>query len=209
MLELASAQVEKGVFELRLEGEGPRWARRFIALGPNRGRILALVLILGAASLNLTIRPAAFIFESGWTTSTFNALRYQAMLKWLIAGSGLVVWAIVFGARKEELKLVFDKSASKVFYFLRPQWNLSNLEQGEASFANIRKIEVFAPYREPQTPYGFVEIGLFDAQEKAEKLFRFKVLSEDQLKIYPANLGRFTGRDPFGDWIDPDSLPVT
>jgi hypothetical protein len=208
MLELASAQVEKGVFELRLEGEAPRWARPVVALGPVRGRLLALGLILAAASLNLTTVPAAFFFENSWTVSTIHALRLQAILKWAIALSGLGVWALVFGVRKEELKLVFDKAASKLLYFHRPQWNLSTPDQGEVGFSDLRKIEVFGPQREPKTPYGYVEIGLFDPSEKREKLFRFQVLSEDQLKIYPANLGRFTGRDPHGDWVDPDSLPI-
>ena len=209
MLELASAQVEKGVFELRMEGEGPRWARKIIALGPVKGRLLSLGLILLAASLNLTTGPAAFFFESGWTTSTIHALRLQGLVKWGIAGIGLVVWAVVFGVRKEDLTLVFDKAASKVFYLFRPRWNLASTDKGEASFSDIRRIEVFGPHREPQTPYGFVEVEIFDPQEKREKQFRFMLLSEDQLKIYPTNLGRFTGREPCGDWIDPDSLPAT
>jgi hypothetical protein len=209
MLELASAQVEKGVFELRMEGEGPSLAKPLIALGPVRGRMLALVFILLAASLNLTILPAQFFFESGWTTSTIHALRLQGLVKWSIAGMGLVVWAMVFATRREELKLVFDRTASKIFYWHRSKWSLATPDQGEAAFSDIRKIEVFGPHREPQTPHGFVEIGLYDPTEKREKSFRFQVLSDDQLKIYPANLGRFTGKEPFGDWVDPDSLPRT
>lgn len=209
MLELAAAQVEKGVFELRLEGEGPRWARWFLTLGPVKGRLLALGLVIGAALLNLTTAPAAFFFESGWTSSTIHALRMQATVKWIIAGSGMVIWALVFGVRREELRLVFDKMASKLHYLHRPRWNLAATDEGEVGFDGIRRIEVFGPHREPPTPYGFVEIEIFDATEKREKAFRFQVLSEDQLKIYPANLGRFTGREPKGDWVDPDSLPAT
>jgi len=209
MLELASAQVEKGVFELRMEGEGPRWARFMTGLGPIKGRLLSIGLILFAATFNFHTVVAEFFFETGWTTSTIHALRMQAMVKWALAGLGVIVWAMVFGIRREELKLIFDKAAAKVFYFHRSAFNLATPDQGEAPFTDIRKIEVFGPLREPQTPHGFVEIGIFDPTEKREKLFRFQLLSDDQLKIYPANIGRFTGREPHGDWIDPDSLPAT
>jgi hypothetical protein len=209
MLELAAAQMEKGVFELRLEGEGPRWASWITGLGPIRGRIFALVLVILAAGLNLTTAPAAFFFEQGWATSTLHALNIQASVKWAIAGLGFVIWALAFGIRREELRLVFDRSAAHMAYRYRPQWNLAAVDQGQATFDNIRRIEVFGPAREPQTSFGFIEIEIFDAEEKREKLFRFKLLSEDQLKIYPANLARITGREPKGDWVDPDSTPLS
>ncbi len=197
--------MEKGVFELRLEGEGPRWAGWILRMGPIRGRVLALGLVLAAAGLNLTTVPAAFFFDHHWTTSTIHALRMQAMLKWIIAAVGLVIWALAFGVRREELLLSFDRSASKLNYRYRPQWNLAALDQGQVGFENIRRIEVFGPQREPQTPFGFVELEIFDPDEKRQKQFRFRLLSEDQLKIYPANLGRVTGHTPKGDWSDPDA----
>jgi hypothetical protein len=207
MLELAAAQMEKGIFELKLEGEGPRWARFFVNLGANKVKILALVFVVAAAFLNLTIKPAAFFYEMGWADSTIHALRIQAFVKWLIAGTGLVIWLVGFMVRKEQLLLQFDKGLSKLFYRYHPQFNLATVDEGEATFEAIRRIEVFAPHKEPRTPHGYIELEVYDAQEQREKTFRFSVLSEDQFKIYPTNLGRITGRDPKGDWEDPDSLP--
>jgi hypothetical protein len=206
MLELAASHIEKGRFELRLEGDGPRWARWIVGMGPSKSRLFALSFIVVAALLNLTTAPAAFFLDQGWVANTFQALSWQAYAKWIIAGLGMLIWLVAFGARREELILQFDRMASKLHYRYAPQFTLAAVDEGEASFDGIRRIEVFAPTREPRTPHGFIEIEVYDAQEQKAKSFRFKLLSEDQFKIYPTNLGRFTGKEPVGDWTDPDSL---
>lgn len=208
MLELAASHIEKGKFELRLEGDGPRWARWVVALGPVRARIFALSFVVAAALFNLTTAPAAFFLDQGWVANTFQALSWQAYVKWAVAALGLGFWLLAFGVKHEELILLFDRVASKLHYRYSPQFSLATVDEGECTFSAIRRIEVFSPERTPKTPYGFVEIEINDASWQDPKVFRFKLLSEDQLKIYPANLGRITGKEPIGDWEDPDSLPV-
>lgn len=202
MLELASSHVEKSLFELRLEGEGPKWARWINSLGPIRARLFALSFVVGAALLNFTTLPAAFFMDNGWAQNSFQALNFQAYIKWVLAGIGLILWMMAFGLRKENLILVFDRLNSKLLFRYSPQFSLATIDEGEAPFSAIKRIEVFGPHRDPKTAYGFLEIEI--TEDTQPKVFRFKILSEDQFRIYPTNLSRITGREPIGDWTDPD-----
>ncbi len=202
MLELAHSQVEKGHFELRLEGEGPIWAQWFFRVGQIKARVLALALILFAAVLNVWTGPAVFFFEAGWVQSTTQAVFAQSIIKWGFAALGFLVWMGIFMLRQEELTLNFDRMKNQLTYQYLPQWTMAAIDEGSVGFDAISQIQVHGPQREPKTPHGFIELYVMDPLEKREKTFRFKLLTDEQFQFYPVNLSRLTGREPTGDWVE-------
>lgn len=202
MLELAHSQVEKGKFELVMEGEGPGWARLIIKLGPVRPKLIALSLILLAASLNLGTAPAAFFMDQGWAAHQGSALAAQNTLKWVLAGLGAAVWLTGFMVRQEKLQLTFDRIKNIFYYRYQPQFALAEVDEGEVDFKQLRRIEVFSAQKEPQTEFGYIELGVKEEDIDEEKVFRFKVLSDEQFRFYPLNISRITGRTPIGDYVE-------
>ncbi len=202
MLELAHAQVEKGNFELKMEGEGPLWAHWIFRFGPIRARVLALCTILMAAGLNIWTGPAVFFYEAGFAESTTKALFMQAILKWVLAALGFAIWMGVYMLRREMLTLKFDRQKNQMSYDYLPQWTLAANDSGSVGFDAIRQIQVWGPLRKPQTPFGFIELSIQDPNDSRDKIFRFKLLSEEQFQYYPVNLSRLTGKEPTGDWVE-------
>jgi hypothetical protein len=205
MLELSAVNTQRGVFELTLEDELPPLLRSIGRLGPIKTRLISIMLLLTAASLNFTTRPAQFFLNTGLADNSLEAMSFQALLKWGIVSVALVVWGVAFLLRRGLLTLVFDRPTSTYHFRQRSRWNLAPLAEGEGAFSEVKAIRVFGPHREPKTQYGFMEIEIRPPLNVVGqlKLFRFKLLSEDQLKIYPANLGQIVGREPEGDWVDP------
>jgi hypothetical protein len=205
MLELSAVHVEKGIFELTLEDELPPVLRSIGRLGPIKTRLISVTLLLLAASLNFTTKPALYFMNVGLAGNTLAAINLQAMLKWSIVGVALLVWAVAFLLRRGLLTLVFDRPGGLYHFRQLSRWNLGPIAEGSGAFSEIKAIRVFGPQRDPKTPYGFMEVEILPANKVVgmPNLFRFKLLSEDQLKIYPANLAKIVGREPEGDWVEP------
>lgn len=202
MLELAHSNVEKGSFELRLEGEGPAYGRWILALGELRARLFALGFILIAVYLTFTQSLAEQFFAMGWVDRPEQAFAAQNTVKWMIAALGGAFWFAVYSIRRESLTLLFDRAKNVLNYRYLPQFTLAADDEGQVPFKKVKKVEVYSPEREPKTPFGFIELLVEDEQEKAEKTFRFKVLSEEQFRFYPLNIARITGREPTGDYVE-------
>lgn len=204
MFELTGTQYEKGRFELRLEKVeyGPK--KWLIILGPVRGRVVALTLFLLSSLLLITNQPAKFCLKMGWIQYGPDMLKVQNIVTWVLMIVGLVVYFSVFALKRAELTLVFDRVANGLRYSRGFNFTAQGTQQGLIPFQEIETFKVHGPDRKPRTPYGYIEIGA----KKGATHFRFRVLSEDQFKIYPANIARILDRSPVGDWVDPDAEEV-
>ena len=208
MYEIEAANFRKGTFEIHLRNIrnfGPfKW---LIELGPVKGRLVAMGGLLFSLMLSLNKAPSRFILENGYAPDMDSALLIQQNIMWGIAVVFGVFYLSVFLFRREELELDFDRTKDILYYHHTPCFFLLPRRSGSWAFRDIRKIQVIAPENEPKSPYGVIEIEGPATAPSAYRSFRFRVLSEDQIKIFPLNISNLVGREPSGDWVSPDSLP--
>ena len=202
MFELSGTQFAKGVFELRLEKVAPRPFRGLLQLGAIRGRLVALIFFVAAGFLTYLRQPSLLIVNHRWA-SVATAIRIQDATTWTLMGIGLVIYVFVFVFRLEKMTLEFDRHDNELRYIHEPLNAKTRVREGRVPFSQIENIEVFAPNRSQKTPYGFLEVRLKDRPKPYNRI-RFRILSEEQFKIYPLNLSKIVGKSPIGDWKDPD-----
>lgn len=205
MFELTGTNFEKGVFDLRLESAGGGgWLSRFVALGPVKGRLVALVFFVLAGFLVYFRGPAELAMRMGWADSAIDAMRIQGFVVWGIVILGLVFYFIVLGMRRERLDLTFDRAKAQVRYRWLARAAFSPAKEAIAPFSAIEAMEVFGPEREPRSPHGFLELRVRDLEEPF-RILRFRFLTDEQRRFYPLNLAKLTDRQPQGDWVDPEA----
>jgi len=207
MFELAGTHFAKGTLELDLEKMPPRWMAWILRFGLVRGRMLVLSLIAAGFFLAYTQQPGRWLLGQGFFS---NQVVYgiQKTLEWGFVSVAGFLWLVVILRRPESLNLVFDRTKSEFRFVHTPGGRHAQAQEGTFPMATIQAIRVFGPEREPRTPHGFVEIALGAGLPEPYQAFRFRLLSEEQLKIYPTNLARMTGKAAEGDWTDPDDAPV-
>jgi hypothetical protein len=199
MLELAGSQFARGVLELRLEKVAPPGLGWLLGLGPIKGRLLALLLLLSSSLTHFLQQPALTFVEMGWFDGP--ASRLQPWLSWPVFGVGLVLYLIVFFVRKESLVISVDRSGKEMRYLLVPAFAKGSIREGLIPFSAIQSIEVGGPNRTPKTDFGWVRFQLPEGHPKVE----FKVLSAEQAQFYPLNLSKLTACPVVGDWVDPEN----
>lgn len=201
MLELTGSQFEKGLLELRFEKreKGPK--KWLLSVAPNLRRVMALSIFLLSALLTYQRQPGLFFFERAWVNDSVGILQVQNVVTWSLMGIGLVIYFSVFVLRKVEVTLIFDRAAKLIRYEVGSAFMAQPPRQGLIPFGEIEVFRVYGAKSKPQTPHGYVEIG----REKGNENFKFRLLSDDQIKIYPLNISRILDRNPTGDWVDPDA----
>ncbi len=193
---LAGSQVDKGIFEIRLEKEAKgAWIRVIHSLGPVRGRLLALALFLLASYGNY--------FRLRYTQAYTPMFYATGALCWAGMLSGLAIYFTIFATRTEKLFIRFNKVKNVFDWEHIPFWTKMKAHRGEISFSNFNEIVVFGPHKEPTTPHGYIVLKTKYPPDVPGHCFKFKLLSEDQLKIYPLNLSKILNIDPKGDWVEP------
>ncbi len=210
MYELDGTQFEKGIFELRLTKDVSRLKRWIVMLGPVGGRLVALSLFLVSAFLTLKHQPAVYILERGWATGTVQAVKYQNAFIWALMGVGLIVYFSVLLFSQESVILTFDRAQGVLRYSIIGG-RFRATKQGIVPFKNIEVFKVHGPAAEPKSEHGYIEIrgrALESAPTSKPLDIKFRLLSDDQLKIYPLNLSKMMDRMPTGDWVDPEASPV-
>ncbi len=208
MFEVAGTHFQKGTFELDLERRpaGPlAWP---LKLGAIRGRLLALALILLAGWLTIRNQPGRWLmFDMGLETSTARLL--HSVATWSILIVGAAIYFLVIVRRQEKMKVAFDRTRGEFRFVHTPPGRHARAQEGVFPFEAIEKIEVYGPQREPVTPHGFVELLIkADRVPEAYRQTRFRLLTDEQLRFFPANIARMTGIQPAGDFKDPDDEPV-
>jgi hypothetical protein len=202
MYDLAGTQFEKGTLEFRLEKRLAPPLGLVVNLGPIKGRLVAMCLLLSTAFLTFKKQPVTWLIEHGWLYQGPTALQVQGAITWTLFFAAILIYAFIYTLRSEKLVLSFDKTKGMLRYVLIPKFLQKPEDRGLIPFSKIDTFKVYSKDREPRTPHGFVEIG-GDAGGEA-KVFRFMLLSEDQFRIYPTNISRIIGRPATGDWSDPD-----
>jgi hypothetical protein len=206
MFELSGSQFEKGVLELRLEKSPAKILAWYLKLGPIKARLIAFAGLGFAFMLGINRAPSKFFMESGWAASSLEASQMQDKVMWFVAAVSIFFYALVFMFRMEKLEISFDRSAQALEYFhIRPLF-FQQPRQGRIPFTLIQKLKVFAKDRAPHTPFGFIEITTKDLPKPYNSL-SFKVLTPEQLKFFPLNIGRIVDKEPEGDWVDPQDQP--
>lgn len=205
MFELIGTQFDKGVLDFRLEKSLPQPISFIVGLGPIRGRLLALVFLGLASALSLARQPATY-FVKNKIFEVAVANQVTITIIYLLFGIGLVLYVLVFFVRKESMDLSFDRADKMLRFRHFPKTAKMPAREGICDFGSLEAIEVFGPSREPKTPNGFIELRLKN-HSKPYHCIRFKLLSDEQFKIYPLNLSQMTGKTPVGDWSDPGDLP--
>lgn len=203
MFELVGSRFEKGEFEIRLEKLVPTWQRLFTHLGPIRGRLVALTFIVLAGVCVFSRQPGTLAAQRGWATTAEQAQSFQQIGTGIFLGIGIFVYFLTLVFRRKRVSLHFIRQDKEFRYYEDPAWAASRGEEGLFRFQDLKKFEVFSQERSPKDPYGYIHLT-FSAQNQ-EKTFEFRLLSEDQFKIYPSNLARIMEKSPIGDWVDPDS----
>jgi hypothetical protein len=196
MFELSATKFEKGIFELTLAKKPPAWLAPFIWLGPIRSRLLALALILGAGSIYFFSGPTHGLLATD-ATSFATAYKLQKAL-WIPVLLGIVVWATAFYLRREELVIGFDRGAQNLKCRHTPMGAKNPVVELDIPFGDIKAIEVFSATRGTPSPFGYVEVRT-KVDDAPFKALRFKLLSDDQFRIYPQNLAKMTGIEAQGD----------
>lgn len=207
MFELAGSKIEKGEFEIRLEKVVPAWKKPFVKLGPIRGRLVALFFILVGGVFTFTKQPGSLFVQRGWVQSAAEALRVQQLATWATVGVGVLIYFLVVIFRQKKVSLFFHKGSKEFRYFIEPAWAAQRAEEGLFVFDDLTKFEVFGSQRSAGHPHGYIELAFESAPRNTKRGFKFRLLTDEQLKIYPANLARIMEKTPVGDWTDPDDLP--
>jgi hypothetical protein len=205
MFELAGSQFEKGVLELRLEKSPPKGTGWYLRLGPIRARLIAFAGLFFAFLLGVNRAPSQFFLENGWAADAIQAAEMQNKVMWTVAIVAICFYALVFLLRVETLDVSLERSQGALYYFHRRPLFFQSAVQGRILFASVDKIVVHGPEREPKTPHGFIEILSKDGSPEPYKSIRFKVLSSDQLRFFPLNMGKIIDKEPEGDWSDPQA----
>jgi len=208
MWDLQGTQFDKGVLELRLEkqftGILKLPLRVVLALGPIRGRLLAISILLLGAYLNYLRQPFAWMLDSGYLVDQRQAAGYVSLLTWVFVGTAVLIYIGVFFVRQERLELEFDRHNKLLKWYLLPLGARFSAKEGEFPFSMIREIRVHAASSKHSAPHGFLEISFKDLVKPPFKVLKLRFLSDEQKKIYPLNLYRLTDVKPVGDWSDPD-----
>lgn len=209
MYELSGTHFEKGVFELRCDDEKPSGFRAFtMALGPVRGRLIALVCFVAAGMLVYTGWPARWALAQGWAVNSFDAYRFQNRFVWGVVFAGLLLYVPVLMLRSGHVSLSFDR-AKRLFRFrVAPRWSFSPVRETVGTFEDIAEMRVVSKEHEPHTPEGYLEIRAPKLADPSLEHFRMRFLTGEQFKFFPLNLSKMTGLSPTGDWVDPETLPV-
>ncbi|MBS1984849.1 MAG: hypothetical protein JST16_11830 [Bdellovibrionales bacterium] len=208
MFELSGTHFEKGVFELQCEQPSSEFAGRILALGPLKGRLVALSFLLAASYLLYFQVPARTLMRWGWASDPFAAHRIQGIVVWGVVGLGLVIYMAALSLRPRMLTLTFDRGHSQVSVKRSGGYRWTPVKEDLAAFSSIKAIRVHGAHREPYTPHGFLELELPTLEDESLRVSRFRFLSDDQFRIYPLNIAKLTGVVPTGDWTDPDDEPL-
>ncbi|NCN26996.1 hypothetical protein GW915_05420 [bacterium] len=207
MFEVQAANFKKGIFELHLRKavKIPLLAPIF-RLGPVRGRLIGLAGLLFAFLLSMNKAPSRFFLENGWASDEVEALLQQDRLMWTLVVVCALFYLLVSLLREAHLELDFDRQKEAIYFHFSPTFVLSRRKEGLIGFREVRKVEVFAPDREPKTSFGRIRI---QGPATAPIPFReldFALLSDEQREFFPLNLSRLMDIQPVGDWIDPDTV---
>jgi hypothetical protein len=200
MWELERASFNRGILELELARtpRGPLWL--VSKIGPLKGRLLALVLILSAGFMSYYLQPYRSLVNSG-LLGTEAAKMLQGALNNLTLFLGVALYLLVFLWRQEKMLLVFDRHKQELHFEDWPAIKKMRTKRGFFPFKKIKAFIVNGPDKEPHTEHGFLEIqtdGSFSGYES----IRFKFLSDEQAKIYPLNIYRISDKLPVGDWSE-------
>lgn len=203
MFEITGTLFEHGILALRLEKPAPRLLQPFVKLGAIRGRLLALGFLLLASILTFKHQPMNWALDHGYLSDQKTAALLQMGVSYTLAGIGTFIYLLVFFVRTEVLELEFDRSEKCLRFMHTPRMAKLTVRQGMTDFKSIEKIEVFSKDKTPLTSYGYVKLVL-KSHSKPYKEIMFRLLSDEQFSIYPANLMKMTGITPVGDFTDPD-----
>jgi hypothetical protein len=204
MYDLDGAQFERGEFEIRLEKRAPQPLAAVLSLGPIRGRLVALSLILLSAAMVFSDQPTSWLQNLGVLPQGVLPQTYQGYFTWPVLAVGAVLWLSHFLFRKPRLTLIFDRSSSELRYSLEGLFAKSLPKEALVPFRNIQEIRVHAA-DSAASPFGWIELKLLASSPLNSVCFR--VLSAEQASIFPLNLSRVVGKEPVGAWVDPDSIP--
>jgi hypothetical protein len=205
MLELARAKFEKGEFEITLEKVPPKWKAPFVALGPIRGRLVALAIILFAGFLTFARQPGSLVADKKWVSSAEAAAKVQDYATWSVLALGVLVYLMVFVFKKQQIILNFIRAKKEFRYYEEAAFKGQVPQEGLYRFEDLKEFEVIGPEKDPEAPCGFIHLKFSSPAMGGEKDFKFRMLTPDQIKIYPTNLARILEKDPTGDWVDPDA----
>ena len=206
MFELNGAETGRGFFEIRFDKKTPWYARFAVTLGPIRGRLVAMGILVLALICVMTRQPGQWILDHGYVVESVQAYKAQRLVSWIFLSITLALYASVFWFRQEKLVLRFDRAKLELNIEHTPLGARNPVFEGTCPFADLSGIEVLAPTTE--TEFGAVKLTLKPAA--LERLgpsvpdLSFQVLSHEQRAIYPKNLSRITGLEPTGDWTDSD-----
>lgn len=198
VMEITGTQFERGIFELRLERKMPAWMRPFLALGQIAGRFVAIAFFLTSGFLTYKNTLATWALRQGWVATPESALRFQETGIWFLMAVGLIFYGFALLVRQEKLVLGFDKHAGALRFSHLPLFAKAGIREGLIPFGDLKKIELIGPV---------LHIATTHPQKKYQD-FRFRLMTEEQMKFFPLNLSRITGREPTGDWKDPDNEPL-
>jgi hypothetical protein len=196
MFELQESQVERGVFKLFLvKPLKYRFLNFIVSLGPIRGRLVGFSFFILGTLLNF------------WTLENLERVgSYFFIFRgiiWALFAISLVIYGAAFLLRTQSLLLKFDKIHQAFEYEFKSFWAKKPVAQGTWPFKDFKEIRVYGPTSSPQTPFGFIELSSKLPKDLLGSKFQFKVLSEDQIKIYPLNISKLIDKDPVGDWQEP------
>ena len=204
MYELFSTKAEKGNFEYELRKKAPWYCRLAIKLGPLKGRVITFTIVILAAFMKFTNQPAQWLVDLGWMSSYSENLYYlQLVLSWGMAIAGMVMWGMVIFFQQEKLHMVFDRPNQEVHFFKHPLGAKNPVQESLVPFKLFNSIKVFSAKKSPETDHGFIELACKDDVHLPEGKVRFKVLSQEQLEIFPNNFMNLLDIEPSGDWVEP------
>lgn len=207
MFEIAGTHFSKGVFEIELEKAPPRWMAPILRFGQVRARLVVLALIALGFFAAFHQQPARWFLGYGYLSRENTAL-VQKSVEWGLVGIAALLWLIVILRRPEKLSLIFDRGQQQFRFHHTPAGRHASAQEASFPVGTLGAIRAFGPDRDPKTPHGFLEIELNAGLPEPYKVFRFKLLSEEQFRIFPTNIMRMTGKTIEGDWTDPDDEPV-
>ena len=203
MFEICGTHFARGVFELRLEKASSALVRPFLKLGPIGGRVVALTFFVVAGLLTWSRQPGFWLVSQGWVSDPLMVVRIQSLTTWPLMLVGGIFYLSAFLFRKERLELEFDRHNRQLRFHHRSLGARNPARDGVISFDSIVKMQAIGPAGNPRTPHGHLVLEVLDSPKPYNR-FSFSFLTDEQFRIYPSNLAKIVGKDPVGDWLDPD-----